>query len=162
MEKKPKTSPAIQKQDGPDNQAKGKTMAPPPFQLKSEEAPVQMKLANEDLVMRGGLSAPETLIDNQSRDKRGHISANSAPGRSLEELAKSPPLPNGQLTVTTVGEIRAVQNDQGKNMDVIEDPTRNNELHASIDPFNKALSQDEAKRLSGAFQPTKNLWQAKK
>jgi hypothetical protein len=136
-------------------------MAPPPFQLKSDGQPVQMQLANEDWVMRGGRSAPETLIDNQSRDKRGHISANSAPGKTLEELATSPRLPNGQRTGSTAGNIRALQNDEGRSMDVIEDPTRNHPLHASIDPFNKALSQNEAKRLSGAFQPTRNLWKAK-
>lgn len=140
-----------------------KSLTPPPFQLKAGDDPVQMQLADEDLVVRGGESSPENLKTNQAKDQRGHISANSSPGQGLDALATSPePFPNGKISVSTVGKIRALNNDQGNSMDVIEDPTRNNPLHASIDPFNKSLSDGEAAKLSGAFTPETNRWKQKK
>lgn len=137
-------------------------MTPPPFQLKAEDAPVQMKLANEALVVRGGMSSPENLITNQANDERGHISANSANGANLQKLATTPEaFKNGSVTVSDVGTIRGISNDKGVSMDVLEDPTKNNPVHASIEPHNKALSPDEATRLSKAFTPVPNEWKKK-
>ncbi len=162
MEKKAKSGQPVQKQEGLASGGKGKSMSPPPFQLKAEGEPVQMKLANEDLVVRGGLSAPETLITNQGDDSRGHISANAANGASMEQLATSPkPFLNGSLTVSTVGKIRGIKNAKGKAMDVLEDPTKGNPLHASIEPHT-TLGPEDATTLSQAFDAVPNEWKSKK
>lgn len=163
MEKKPKENQAVQKQDGLESGVKGKSMAPPPFQLKSEAEPVQSNLSNSDLVVRGGLSEPSNLATNQKKDPRGHISSNSSPGAAIAALATSPvPFENGSITVSTVGQIRAIANDNGLPMDVMEDPTRNNPLHASIVPHHLEISQREATALSSAFTAQPNRWKQKK
>lgn len=90
---------------------------------------------------------------NQLNDVRGHISANSANGVSLEELATTPkPFKNGQISVTTVGEIRRA------GMDVIPDRNGNKIFHASIVPRTNPLSDEEAAILSGLFKHRANIW----
>jgi hypothetical protein len=144
------------------DQGKGKSIAAPPFQLMSSDAPIQGKLSNDTLVVRGGMSSPENLITNQANDDRGHISANSANGANLQTLATTPePFKNGSLTVSDVGTIRGIKNDKGKPMDVLEDPTKNNPVHASIEPNTKSLSTDEAGKLSKAFVSVPNEWKKK-
>ena len=103
-------------------------------------------LSNDALVVRGGLSTPSTLVANQASDSRGYISANSANGVGLSTLATTPTsFPNGQITVTTVGEIRAI------GMDVIPDSTSTNPYHAAIVPKGNSLSTGDALRLSNTF-----------
>ena len=110
-------------------------------------------LDDSALVVRGGMSTPENLMVNQLKDVRGHISANSANGVSLEELATTPkPFKNGQISVTTVGEIRRA------GMDVIPDGNGNNIFHASIVPRTYPLLDEEAAILSGLFKRLANIW----
>ncbi len=159
---KEKTPVPVQKKPDAQLAAVGKSMSPPPFQLKAGDAPAQLKLADDALVVRGGESSAENLQTNQSHDPRGHISANSANGADLDTLAQSPEaFRNGKITVSDVGTIRGISNDQGKAMDVLEDGNDRNPLHASIDPFNKALSTKEANDLSKAFTAQPNKWKKK-
>ena len=109
------------------------------------------KLSDDSLVVRGGESTPQNLVANQAKDNivnnnRGYISANAGNGLSLDDLAVSPkPFPNGQVSVTTVGDIRSI------GMDVIPDPTVVNPKHASIIPRTNPISTKEAETLSGLF-----------
>ena len=113
-------------------------------------------LDDSTLVVRGGMSTPENLMHNQLQDARGHISANSANGVSLEDLATTPqPFRNGQISVTTVGEIRKA------GMDVIPDPSGTNVFHASIVPRTNPISGEEAAILSGLFKRQPNIWRQK-
>ena len=110
-------------------------------------------LSNDAIVVRGGQGSPENLISNQARDVRGHISANSGNGLSLNTLATSPnPFPNGQVSTTTVGKIRAI------GMNVIPDPTIQNPNHVSIVPRNTPMSLREALELSTQFTQVPNIW----
>ena len=114
-------------------------------------------LPDDAIVVRGGLSEPQNLIDNQAKDDRGHISGRAGAGVSLEELATTEkPFQNGQLSVTTVGQIRSI------GMDVIPDPTSGNPYHVSIVPINTPMTTDEANLLSKLFQHSINLWKPKK
>jgi len=110
------------------------------------------ELNDDTLVVRGGQSSSENLLTNQENDPRGHISANSA-AVSKDVLATTPqPFLNGQISVTTVGEIRNI------GMDVIPDPTNSNPYHASIVPQNTPMTSTEAQGLSNLFQREKNTW----
>ncbi len=114
-------------------------------------------LGDDALVVRGGMSEPKNLSDNQKNDPRGHISANAADGVSLETLATTPePFKNGQISVTTVGEIRSI------GMDVIPDPTKTNPYHVSIVPQNVPILSEEAVDLSNLFKRQENKWKPKK
>ena len=120
---------------------------------------IQLVLDDASHVVRGGLSAAGTLRTNQGNDPRGYISANSADGQTVATLATPPqPFPNGQITVTTVGAIRALQNDAGQAMDVLEDATLANQYHAAIDPAHNPMSVAESQSLSGAFTAQPNTW----
>ena len=111
------------------------------------------RLEDDTLVVRGGQSSPDNLITNQSKDLRGHISANSANGVSLDTLATTPqPFKNGKISVTTVGEIRKI------GMDVIPDPSTSNLFHASIVPLNNPMTREEAELLSSLFKLIDNVW----
>ena len=102
------------------------------------------------------MSTADNLITNQQKDPRGHISANAANGVDLETLATTPePFRNGQITVTTVGDIRRI------GMDVIPDPTKNNPFHVSIVPQNVPISSAEANSLSDLFKKQENKWKPK-
>jgi len=73
--------------------------------------------------------------------------------RGNDVLATTPqPFFNGQISVTTVGEIRNI------GMDVIPDPTNSNPYHASIVPQNTPMTSTEAQGLSNLFQREKNTW----
>ncbi len=111
------------------------------------------ELDDDALVVRGGQSSPDNLKTNQSKDPRGHISANSANGVSLDDLATTPqPFKNGKVTVTTVGEIRK------KGMDVLPDPSGSNPYHASIVPSSNPMTDEEAEILSSLFKAIDNSW----
>jgi len=110
-------------------------------------------LDDNALVVRGGTSTPENLQINQSKDERGHISANSGNGATIGELATSPePFLNGKITITTVGEIRDI------GMDVVPDPTAKNPLRASIIPTSVPITDSEVSALSSLFNQQKNEW----
>ena len=121
-------------------------------------------LGDDALVVRGGMSDSKNLSDNQKKDPRGHISANAANGVDLETLATTPePFRNGQISVTTVGEIRRI------GMDVIPDPTKNkhdtsksNPYHVSIIPQNVPMRPEEADALSNLFNRQENKWKPEK
>lgn len=99
------------------------------------------------------MSTSDNLIQNQQKNPRGHISANVADGANLETLAITPePFRNGQISVTTVGEIRRI------GMDVIPDPTKNNPYHVSIAPQNVPILPEEAEALSNLFKRQANQW----
>jgi hypothetical protein len=135
-----------------------KSMTAPKLELKSSSKE-KSSLPDDALVVRGGQSTAKTLKDNQANDSRGHISANSKAGVDLKTLATTPnPFVNGAISISTVGKIRGIKNDDGVPMDVKEDPTHKNKLHASIDPFNKKLSDNEADQLSASFTIEKNIW----
>ncbi|MNW31227.1 tRNA nuclease WapA precursor [compost metagenome] len=116
------------------------------------------RLSDDALVVRGGQSSPDNLKTNQSNDPRGHISCNVG-CNSLEELANAGVgFKNGQLSVTTVGEIRKL----GDGWDVILDPTKNNPLHGSIiPPGGNTLNNAQAENLSNIFEKVKNIWKVK-
>lgn len=135
-----------------------KSLKAPKLELKSSSKE-KSSLPDDALVVRGGQSAAQTLKDNQANDSRGHISANSKGGVDLDTLATTPdPFINSTISVSTVGTIRSITNDNGVPMDVKEDPTKKNSLHASIDPQNLKLSDKEANTLSAAFKIEKNRW----
>lgn len=113
-------------------------------------------LNDNDYVVRGGLSTPDNLSANQSMDPRGHISANG--GSDFNTIASygtnGSGFKNGQLSVTTVADIRNL----GSGWDVIADPN-NNPYHVSIVPPNcSTLSSDDAMLLSKLFEHRTNDW----
>jgi hypothetical protein len=111
------------------------------------------RLDDTALVLRGGESKTGDLLANQAKDSRGHISANSANNASITELATTPqPFRHGQVSVTTVGQIRDI------GMDVIPDRNTPNPLHASIVPKNNPMTDPEAEALSAAFERMPNAW----
>jgi RHS repeat-associated protein len=93
-----------------------------------EEALPEVEAALDDCaqVVRGGLSTAENLQENLANsisagENPAGISCRAANGLSIDELASSPtPFRNGQITTTTVGQIRAI------GMDVISSPSLNN------------------------------------
>ena len=114
-------------------------------------------LGDDALVVRGGISDSKNLSDNQNKDPRGHISANAADGLDLKTLATTPePFKNGQISITTVGEIRGI------GMDVIPDPTKKNPYHVSIVPKNVPILSEEADALSNLFKRQENQWKPEK
>jgi RHS repeat-associated protein len=78
-------------------------------------------LPDDAYVVRGGINTPELLA---MAEKRGAISANSAPGMTVRELAQG--LKHNQIGFTKVGEIRAIGGD------VISSPLETNPFHATI------------------------------
>ena len=100
-------------------------------------------LQDDAFVVRGGLSTPETL---QANLEGGGISANSAPGMSVEELSKNLVRYN-KIGVTTVGDIRAIGGD------VTPSPISTNLFHATIKP-----GPGGTQELSALFEIRANPW----
>jgi hypothetical protein len=105
------------------------------------ESPV---LPDSAFVCRGGLCTADRFANGSdvTIDANGNlqgVSVNSAPNASLEELTST--IKNGQVGVTTVGDIRAAGGD------VIPDPTPNNPYHCIM----CGISPAQAERL---FTPT--------
>jgi RHS repeat-associated protein len=66
-------------------------------------------LPDDALVVRGGQNQPQNFENGSgvTRDADGRlqgVSVNSAPGKTVQELSKT--IPNGQVGVTTVGQVR--------------------------------------------------------
>ena len=110
------------------------------------------QIANDALVVRGGLNLPESFIQGSGveieRDgKLQGVSVNAAAGLTSEILSAPigqtgyPGIPNRQIGVTTVGAIRAA----GGEVESL--PTRRNPNHAT-------LSGLTPKRASELFRPT--------
>ena len=69
------------------------------------------QIPDEALVVRGGRNRPEDIARGTGTHPCGvtGVSVETGPGLSVEELAAA--IPHGQIGVTTVGAVRAV--DQG-------------------------------------------------
>jgi RHS repeat-associated protein len=96
------------------------------------------------LVVRGGQNLPENFVNGSGVTKNSNgtlsgVSVNSAPGRTIAELSSG--IKNGQIGVTTVGEIR------GAGGSITPSATRNNPFHCTV----CNLTPD---RLSELFTPT--------
>ena len=112
------------------------------FRRKIEGVP--NRLPDDALVCRGG-----TCTADRFRNGRGvtvddagnlqNVSVNSAPGQTVEALTQG--IPNNQVGVTTVGNVRAA----GGN--VVRSPNAGNPNHATL----SGISPEEAERL---FTPT--------
>jgi hypothetical protein len=104
----------------------------------------EVGLPDEALVVRGGTNTAERFANGSgvTVDAAGSlngVSVNSAAGKSLTELSQG--IPNGQVGVTTVGQVRAAGGE------VIASPTRSNALHCT-------LSGITAEVASELFTPT--------
>jgi hypothetical protein len=106
-------------------------------------------LPDDALVVRGGTYiaarfANASGVTKDDADNVYDVSVNSAPGRSLEELAEG--IPNKQIGVTTVGEIR------GAGGTIQLDPLEDNAFHCLIGGCTP-------EQFSELFTPTiKNPW----
>jgi len=111
------------------------------------------QLPDEALVVRGGLNLPENSIQGsgitvEDDGKLHNVSVNCAPGLGVEELTAANPetgypgIPNNQVGVTSVGEIRACGGE------VIPSPRKSNPYHATL----SGLTPEQA---SALFLPTK-------
>jgi RHS repeat-associated protein len=81
-----------------------------PLGLMSCYRPEDSGFPDKTLVVRGGISTPERFAHTSGAtfDETGkvyNVSVNSAPGRSVEDLAEG--IPNKQIGVADVGSIRA-------------------------------------------------------
>jgi len=65
-------------------------------------------LPDEAYVVRGGMSQSGSFKIGPHPSGPYGISCQSAPGVTVEELAKAGKFPNSQISVTTVGEIRGI------------------------------------------------------
>ncbi len=102
-------------------------------------------------VIRGGLSEQRSILANSSPAKGfsadsgiGEISSSSAPGYSLDDLARQASYPNKVITWTTVDALQAA------GFQVILTPTPQNPVHADI-LTSYPLSPDEANKISTIF-----------
>ena len=100
-------------------------------------------------MVRGGTNTAERFANASgvTRDEAGNVydvSVNSAPGRSIEELSRG--IPNKQIGVTTIGQIRAAGDSIRLN------PLENNAFHCLIGGCTP-------EQFSELFTPTiKNPW----
>jgi hypothetical protein len=65
-------------------------------------------LPDEAYVVRGGMSQPWSFKVGSHPSGPYGISCQSAPGMTVEELAKAGQFPNSQISITTVGAIRGI------------------------------------------------------
>lgn len=126
-------------------------------------------LNDGDLVVRGGVSAPQNLQNNQANELpgRGSLSANGGM-ESLKTLAgygtTGSGFNNNQVSYTTAGDIRNL----GSGWKVVHDPTIGddgriiNPYHTAIIPPNgDKLTPEQASRLSNLFNCTPNTFNKK-
>jgi RHS repeat-associated protein len=114
--------------------------APEPGPAPGGKAP----LPDDALVCRGGTCTAERFATGSGvkvgpDGKLSGVSVNSAPGAPLEEVTKG--IPNKQVGVTTVGEIKAAGGE------VTPAPTARNPIHAEV----KGITAEQAEEL---FTPT--------
>ncbi|NMO94929.1 hypothetical protein [Paenibacillus lemnae] len=118
------------------------------------------KFPNNQVVVRGGESSPETLkkaCAKDVRNKRGHISARSIlKNRRVDFLAESSPFPNGTISFISVGEVRGLINIQD-HWDVIDDPSSSPNHVAILCPYDQ-LTDKQAADLSENFMLLTNYW----
>jgi hypothetical protein len=71
------------------------------------------RLPDDAIVVRGGLNTPESIAKATGTHPSGvtGISVESAPGKSIPELAKNLPGNYGRIGTTIVGEVRAAGGD---------------------------------------------------
>ena len=116
-------------------------------------------LNDSDYVVRGGMSDPQNLKNNQKTDPRGHISANG--GADFDIIASygndGKGFKNGQLSKTTVRNIRNL----GDGWNVIGDPGENSYHVSIVPPDPKNFTLEDAKLLSNVFQRETNKWKQK-
>jgi RHS repeat-associated protein len=103
-------------------------------------------LPDDAIVVRGGTCKAGQFsggsgVTLDADGKLQGVSVNSVADNAVEELAEG--IPNGQVGVTTVGEIRA------KGGDVVPSPTKNNPNHATM----SGITPEEAEEL---FKTQKN------
>ena len=96
-------------------------------------------LPNNALVCRGGTCEIQKFLDNSNNiiDSEGKLvnaSVNSAPGKTVEELAEN--IPNNQIGVTTVEEVRNL----GGN--VVPSPSKSNPYHATLSGITPQQAQN--------------------
>ena len=89
----------------------------------------KLGLRATDNVVRGGTNTAERFANGSGVTTRADgtldgVSVNSASGASVDQLSQG--IPNGQVGVTTVGEIRKAGGD------VVPSPTRNNPNHCTL------------------------------
>jgi len=110
---------------------------------ESAASGVGTALDDSTLVCRGGQCNASNFSGgtgvSMQDGKLMNVSVNSAPGASLQQLSTT--IPNGQVGVTTYGQIRAAGGD------VIPSPTANNPYHCTM----CGLTPQKAEEL---FQPT--------
>lgn len=104
--------------------------------------PQQQPLPDDALVVRGGMNSPEAIQKGYATHPAGvsGVSVHSAGGASVPELAVG--IPNGQIGVTTVGQVRAAGGD------VIATPGRSPH-HATL----TGLTPEEMSRLLTPVAP---------
>lgn len=90
----------------------------------------ERRLPNDALVCRGGTCTAERFrqgagVTLDEAGKLHHVSVNSAPGKTLAELTVT--IPNKQVGVTTVGEVRAAGGQ------VLPKPTVRNSDHCVLE-----------------------------
>ncbi|MCC6739388.1 MAG: RHS repeat-associated core domain-containing protein [Planctomycetia bacterium] len=110
-------------------------------------------------VVRGGLSAPETLIENAAKsvgEARTGLSCQTAPGMSVEQLARELPYSPKWITVSTPEELAAAGKSVGYDVEVVA-PTPGPGKHGTI-TTPAALPEDLARALHKAFKPKPNPW----
>lgn len=94
-----------------------------------EAADASKKLPDDAKVVRGGTCQCEQFekgsgVTVGEGGKLNGVSVNSASGKSVEELSEG--IKNGQVGVTTVGDVRKAGGD------VNPDPTKNNPYHSNV------------------------------
>ena len=69
---------------------------------------IRGSLPDDAFVVRGGQNTPSAIVSGTGTHPSGIIgvSVESAPGKTIKELASSPTVPHGQIGVTTVGKVR--------------------------------------------------------
>jgi len=104
--------------------------------------PQQKPLPDDASVVRGGLNSPEAIRKGYATHPAGvtGVSVHSAGGASVSELATG--IPNGQVGITSVGQVRAVGGD------VIPTPGRSPH-HATL----TGLTPEEMSRLLTPVTP---------
>ncbi len=99
---------------------------------------------NPQPVVRGGFATPESLIRGTTQTPFGlyGFSVQSAPGRTIDELARAGRFPNGTISVSTVDALRAVG--------AIVTPSPGVGYHATV-VVPAPLSNAQAALISAAF-----------
>jgi hypothetical protein len=112
--------------------------------LEIDAEQVVTELTEDTLVVRGGVNEPSNFengsgVVRQPNGALSNVSVNSAPGKTAADLSKT--IRNGQIGVTTVGEVKAA----GGTITLAGTPTN---------PSHCLLCNLTAQQLSKLFTPT--------